>query len=88
MTDSHPLCHIGHMKTISIRELHAHTGRFVRQARDEPIRVTDRGREVAVLKAPAPAEAAGKPFPKRRLASLPKVRVDSSVYISQERDVR
>ncbi len=76
------------MKTISIRELHAHTGRFVREAQHETIRVTDRGREVAVLKAPASAEAAGKPFPKRRLASLPKVRIDSSVYISQERDSR
>ncbi len=76
------------MKTISIRELHAHTGRFVREAKHETIRVTDRGREVAVLKAPAPAEAAGKPFPKRPRASLPKVRVDSSVYISEERDSR
>lgn len=76
------------MKTISIRQLHAQTGRFVREAEHETIRVTDRGREVAVLKAPALAEAAGKRFPKRRVASLPKVRVDSSVYISEERDRR
>ena len=76
------------MKTISIRELHAHTGRFVREAQHEAIRVTDRGREVAVLKGSTPAEAAGKPFPRRRLASLPRVRVDSAVYISQERDRR
>lgn len=76
------------MKTISIRQLHEHTGRFVREAQHEMIRVTDRGREVAVLKASAPAEAGGKRFPKRRLASLPKVRVDSSVYISQERNLR
>jgi antitoxin (DNA-binding transcriptional repressor) of toxin-antitoxin stability system len=74
------------MKTISIRELHAETGRFVRAAQHETFRVTDRGREVAILKAPAPAESGGKRFPKRRLASLPKVRVNSSVYISQERD--
>lgn len=76
------------MKTISIRQLHTHTGRFVREAQHETIRVTDRGREVAVLKGSTPAEATGKPFPKRRLASLPKVRIDSSVYISQEREVR
>ena len=88
LTDIVKLCHIGHMKTISIRELHTHTGRFVRQAQHETIRVTDRGREIAVLKAPTPVEAEGKRFPKRRLASLPKVRVDSSIYISEDRDRR
>ncbi len=52
------------------------------------IRVTDRGREVAVLKASTPAEVAGKKFPKRRLALLPKVRIDSTAYISEERDAK
>lgn len=82
------MCHIGHMKVISIRELHQHTGRFVREAAREPVYVTDRGRQVAVLKAPVPAEMTGKPFPKRPLSSLPKVRVDSTTYISDERDAR
>jgi antitoxin (DNA-binding transcriptional repressor) of toxin-antitoxin stability system len=76
------------MKTISIRELHAHTGRFVRQAQHETIRVTDRGREVALLKAPSARESAGKPFPRRKLSSLPKVRIDSTVYMSDDRDGR
>ncbi len=82
------MCHIGHMKTISIRELHARTGHFVRAAQHEMIRVTDRGREMAVLKSPSPGESSGKPFPKRRLSSLPRVRINSSIYISQERDAR
>ncbi|MGI8604913.1 MAG: type II toxin-antitoxin system Phd/YefM family antitoxin [Verrucomicrobiales bacterium] len=76
------------MKTISIRELHQHTGRFVREAQHDTIQVTDRGRPVAILKAPILAELSGKPFPKRRLSSLPKVSVDSSAYISEERDAR
>lgn len=76
------------MKSISIRELHQHTGRFVREAVRQPIFVTDRGRQVAVLKAPGAAELEGQPFPKRRLSSLPKVRVDSTVYISEERNAR
>jgi antitoxin (DNA-binding transcriptional repressor) of toxin-antitoxin stability system len=82
------MCHIGLMKTISIRDLHQHTGRFVREAARQPIFVTDRGCQVAVLKAPTAAEMIGKPFPKRRLSSLAKVRVDSTVLISEERDAR
>jgi antitoxin (DNA-binding transcriptional repressor) of toxin-antitoxin stability system len=76
------------MRSISIRQLHMQTGRFVREAAVEPIRVTERGREIAVISAPTAATAAGKPFPKRRLTSLPRVRVDSSIYISEERSGR
>ncbi len=38
------------MTTISIRELHQKTGKWVRQAADEDIVVTDRGKPVATLK--------------------------------------
>ena len=82
------MCHIGHMRIISIRELHAHTGRFVRAAQHEIIHVTDRGKQVAVLKAASGQEMSGKRFPKRPLSSLPKVRVDSTIFLSQERDAR
>jgi hypothetical protein len=82
------LCHIGHMKSISIRQLHMHTGRFVREAQHEAIRVTERGREVAILKAPTAAESTGKQFPMRKISSLPRVRVDSSIYISEDRNSR
>jgi antitoxin (DNA-binding transcriptional repressor) of toxin-antitoxin stability system len=76
------------MKSISIRELHQQTGKFVREAAHQTIFVTDRGRQVAVLKAPSAAELKGRPFPRRRLSSMPKVRVDSKIYISEERDAR
>ena len=39
------------MKTISIRELHEATGRYVRETRIHPLVVTERGHTVAVLKA-------------------------------------
>lgn len=38
--------------TITIKELHAHTGAHVRRAARAPIRVTDRGELVAVLAGP------------------------------------
>jgi len=76
------------MKSISIRELHEHTGRLVREAQKEPIFVTDRGRQIAILKPIMSAEISGKPFPKRELSSLPKVEIDSTVYVSEERDAR
>ena len=76
------------MKIITIRELHQHTGKFVRSAQKEPIFVTDRGQQIAVLKGITTAETTGKPFPKRKLSSLPRVSIDSTVYISEERDAR
>ena len=82
------MCHTGHMKSVSIRELHEHTGQLVRQAQKEPVIVTDRGQQVAVLKPITAAEMSGKPFPKRKVSSLPKVNVDSTDYISEERDAR
>jgi antitoxin (DNA-binding transcriptional repressor) of toxin-antitoxin stability system len=76
------------MKVITIRELHEHTGKFVRHAQKEPVVVTDRGQQIAVLKGLDSAETIGKKFPKRKLSSLPQVAVDSTVYISEERDAR
>jgi antitoxin (DNA-binding transcriptional repressor) of toxin-antitoxin stability system len=82
------MCHIGHMRTITIRELHEHTGKFVRHAQKEAILVTDRGQQIAVLKGITTAEVVGKKFPRRKISSLPKVDVDSTIYISEERDAR
>jgi prevent-host-death family protein len=42
------------LKTITIRELQTHTGRYVRAAARQPIVVTDRGEIVALLQ---PADA-------------------------------
>ncbi len=37
---------------ISIKELHAHTGDYVRQAAKKTLRVTERGEPVAILASP------------------------------------
>ena len=76
------------MRTISIEELHERTGNYVQAARTEPIAIADGGRRVAVLKPLLGAELEGKPFPVRDLASLPKVAVETSRYIAEDRDGR
>jgi prevent-host-death family protein len=78
------------MKTISIRELHLETGRWVRHAASRgPIVVTDRGRNVAALQ-PFDTSVAGRPLPNREAAicKRSKVPVDSVVYQSALREGR
>ena len=80
------------MKTISIRELHQATGRWVRRAADGEVLVTERGRLVAKI---VPAKAVpAKPFfatPKFTRAFLAQRKnllggTDSTRIISDERD--
>jgi antitoxin (DNA-binding transcriptional repressor) of toxin-antitoxin stability system len=84
------MCHNVHMKTISIRELHLKTGRWVRHAASRgPIVVTDRGRRVAALQA-FDASVTGRPLPNREAAirKRSKVPVDSAVYQAELREDR
>ncbi|RPI51781.1 MAG: type II toxin-antitoxin system Phd/YefM family antitoxin [Acidobacteria bacterium] len=84
------MCHNVHMKTISIRELHLKTGRWVRHAASRgPVVVTDRGRRVAALQ-PFDASVTGRPLPNREAAirKRSKVPVDSVVYQSELREGR
>ena len=74
------------MKTISIKQLHAETGRWVRMARKTPVVVTDRGAEVAVLKSFSPQEAAPPAFLGRDWTDLPTSDVDSTDLVSDDRD--
>ncbi len=76
------------MKTVSIRDLHARTGAFVREAARSPLQVTDRGRVVAILQAPSAAARAGVPLPDRRawIAKLPKQKSDSADLIGDSRE--
>ena len=76
------------MKTVSIKQLHATTGLYVREAASHAVYVTDHGQKVAVLKAVTDDDLAGRPFPKRRVRDLPSVGVDSTAAISAERDGR
>jgi antitoxin (DNA-binding transcriptional repressor) of toxin-antitoxin stability system len=64
------------------------TGKLVRASAREKILITDRGQPVALLKSAEAAELIGKPFPKRDIRRMPKVKGDSTTYISEERDTR
>jgi antitoxin (DNA-binding transcriptional repressor) of toxin-antitoxin stability system len=81
------MCHTVHMKTISIRELHLKTGRWVRHAAVRgPVIVTDRGRRVASLQ-PFDATTAGRPLPDREaiIRKRSRIPVDSATYQAEIR---
>lgn len=80
--DTGAMRHTVRMKTISIRELHLETGRWVRRAASRgPIVVTDRGRRIAALH-PFDASMAARPLPNREAAirRRSRVPVDSVVH--------
>lgn len=74
------------MKSISIRELHMHTGKWVREVA-EPIIIMDRGRPVAEL---GPLRQAPRTsFRDRKLVrgftDLPMITSDSGSYLEEDR---
>jgi len=77
------------MKSISIRELHMHTGKWVREAAisHDTVVVLERGRPTARLMPFTPPAAT--PFSKRRLvpgfADLPRVGEDSGRLLEEDR---
>ncbi len=74
------------MKTISIKELHAATGRWVRAATKQTIVVTDNGEKVAMLKAPTEEQTPRPVFTLKGRAPRPKIDFDSTIIISEDRD--
>ena len=76
------------MRTATIRELQMNTGKLVRAAAHQKIIITDRGQPIALLKAMDGPDLVGKPFPKRDIRKMPKSDVDSTLYVSQDRDGR
>jgi antitoxin (DNA-binding transcriptional repressor) of toxin-antitoxin stability system len=78
----------GGVSTISLKQLHAETDRWVRAAKSGPVRATDRGEVAAVLVTESAANSACPIFPGRDLSKMPRVPVDSTTYISEERDGR
>ncbi|TAN21054.1 MAG: type II toxin-antitoxin system Phd/YefM family antitoxin [Acidobacteria bacterium] len=82
------MCYIVHMKTISIRELHLDTGKWVRHAAEQgPVVVTDRGRKVAELQPyEAPRKQARLPDREAKIKSQPFITIDSVVYQQDDRD--
>src|SRR5438309_7545473 len=82
-----------HMKSVSIRELHAQTGRWVRRAAEHgEILVTDRGRIIAKLV--AQSFASTKPYFSdrkmlpafRKFANRARKGLDVTQLISEDRD--
>ena len=76
------------MRTTTIHELHMNTGRLVRAAAHEKIINTERGQPVALLNAVDRSDLVGKPFPRRDIPKMPKSKMDSTIYVSQDRDGR
>jgi len=80
------------MKTITIRELHQATGRWVRQAQAGEVCVTERGKLIAriVPASPLPKQPffANPPLTRAFLRERKRLRggTDSTVTISEERD--
>lgn len=77
------------MKSISIRELHMHTGKWVRETAtsQDAVVVLDRGRPTARL---LPFEATeSTPFSKRKhvpgFAELPRIEDDSGRFLEEDR---
>lgn len=79
------------MLTVSLRELHRNTGKFVHLAATEPVRVTERGRVIARLgpdKVKAPKKSYALPDREEFIRSLPYSPVDSADLVSEDREDR
>lgn len=84
------MCYNVHMETINIRMLHMKTGEFIRKAaRGKTIVVTDRGSPVAAL-TPYQREDNNNAFKRRETTpafdALPEIEIDSTKYISEDRN--
>jgi antitoxin (DNA-binding transcriptional repressor) of toxin-antitoxin stability system len=79
-------CQLLNMRTATIHELHMNTGKLIRAAAHEKIIITERGQHVALLKAVDGPDIVGKPFPMFDIRKMPKSKVHSMIYVSQDRD--
>ena len=83
---------MSHMKTVTIRELHRATGRWVRQASSGEVYVTERGRLIAkiVPAAPPPSQPffASPRYTRAFLRHRKSFRggTDATAIVSQDRD--
>lgn len=75
------------MRKLSIRDLHATTGKIVRRARRETFLITDSGEAVAILKAATPADIEGVPFPRGHWKKHSPIvsSGESTQYVSDDR---
>jgi hypothetical protein len=78
------------VKTISVEDLHEQTGQLVELAAHEDIVVVQRGQPLAILKRFPDAIQWQRHWDEReqKLATLPAIDVDSTEYVTQDRDGR
>ena len=78
------------MKTVSIEKLPVDTQRMVQEAIIEEIVVTQNGRPLAVLRGFGDTSDREQYWSERerKLAALPEIDMDSTQFISEERDRR
>ncbi len=74
------------MKLVTIKELHERTGKLVREAGEQTLVITDHGKKIAVLKNYSDNELETTSFPSRDANLLPKIEVDTTGIISQDRE--
>jgi len=74
------------MKTVSIRDLHEQTGRWVRRAAEGAFVVTDHGRPIACVQ-PYAEEPKRRPLPDHSdlMARLPRIHEDSTQLVAEDR---
>ena len=92
------MCNMSHMKTISLRELHNNTGKWVRAVKDEgEIVITDRGVPIARIEKPKPEPRMKIDWQHRdyvpgylEMLNAGKLdsKIDSSIGISEDRTSR
>lgn len=77
------------MEKISIRDLHLKTGEYVRLSEKHSFIVTDHGKDIALL-CPISNESlhkfSGLPDRNKILNKLPKIKIDSTKIISDDRN--
>ena len=86
MASTRPVCHMGHMKQVTIRKLHEETGRIVDQAENgESIVIARRGVPVAELRPITPRPRVRVPDLAKRYAKFPRVKSDSGRFQEEDR---
>ncbi len=78
------------MNAITLKDLHQHTGRYARAAREQSFLITDRGHPVAMLTAPVTAHLE-RDMPRQfslESAVVPRHQTDSADSVSVVRDER
>lgn len=77
------------MKTITVRDLHMNTGRYIRKAVTDDLVVTDHGRAVAsISRFTGYTKGASLPDRESFIHKLPRIHTDSAKVVAEDRNGR